>query len=307
MKKILVATEKPFAPAAVVAIRQKCEESGHELILLEKYASTDELMNAITDVDACIIRSDKLTPAVLAAAKQLKIAVRAGAGYDNVNLEAATNQGIVVMNTPGQNSNAVAELVVGMMVYAARGMYNGKPGTELRGKKLGIHAYGNVGSRVAKLAQAFGMTVCAYDPFLKDGVLAADGVENFENVDTMYQTCDYLSLNMPLVEDTKNFVHYSRLLKTKKGVCIINTARKEVICEKGLQMALEDRDDIKYFSDIAPNCAAELKENYPTQVFFTPKKMGASTKEANVNAGVAAINQIINYFANGDTTFQVNK
>lgn len=307
MKKILVATEKPFAAAAVEGIKQACEKANYELVLLEKYTDKQDLLDAVKDVDALIIRSDKVTDEVIAAANNLKIVVRAGAGYDNVNLEAASTKNVVVMNTPGQNSNAVAELVMGMLLYMARNKFTPKAGTELFGKTIGLHAYGNVSKHVARIAKGLGMNVMAYDPFVCNCKMEEDGVVAVDNVDDLYTQCDYISLHMPLIEQTKAFVNYERFIMLKKGATIVNSARKEVVCEEGLLKALAERDDIKYVSDIPPVKTEELMEKYPNQCLFNPKKMGAQTKEANVNAGIAAINQIIDFIENGNTTFQVNK
>lgn len=307
MKKILVATQKPFAAKAVELIKEKCETAGYELILMEKYAEQADLVNAVTDVDAIIVRSDKVTKEVLDNAKKLKVVVRAGAGYDNVDCEAATANGVVVMNTPGQNSNAVAELAFAMMLYMARGKFNGKSGTELKGKKIGIHAYGNVGMNVARIAKGFGMDVYAYDPYVDVAVIEKDSVIPMDNVEEMYKVCDYISLHLPSIPATKKFVNYDLLKVMKPGAALINTARKEVVCEDSIIKILSEGKDFKYASDIAPVNADEMMNKFADNCFFTPKKMGAQTLEANVNAGVAAIDQIINYFENGDNTFQVNK
>ncbi len=306
MKKILVATEKPFAGDALDAIKLEIREAGYELALLEKYTDPADLLAAVKDVDGLIIRSDKVTKEVLDAADNLKIVVRAGAGYDNVDLEAATAKKIVVMNTPGQNSNAVAELAFGMMLLMARNNYNGKSGTELKGKKLGIHAYGNVGKRVAEIAKGFGMEVFAFDPFVDCAMMTADGVTCLESVEALYQTCNYISLHIPANGQTKKSVNYSLLNSMPSPAFLVNTARKEVINEEDLLKIFEDRADFVYLSDIAPDCSAEIMERYPTRAFFTPKKMGAQTAEANLNAGVAAIRQIVGFFEKGDKTYQVN-
>lgn len=306
-KKVLVATQKPFAGEAVEKIKAICDEAGYEMILLEKYAEQADLVNTVKDVNALIIRSDKVTKEVLDNGSELEIVVRAGAGFDNVDCEAAKNNDVVVMNTPGQNSNAVAELAFGMMVYIARGQFNGKPGTELKGKKLGIHAFGNVGINVARIASGFGMEVCAYDPFIDQEVMKDHGVYPVNSAEELYNTCDYISLHLPSVPETQRFVNRKLLTIMKKGATIINTARKEVVCEDGIIEILSIRDDLKYASDIMPVRHEEMKEKLGNRVYFTPKKMGAQTKEANVNAGVAAIDQIKNYFEKGDTTFQVNK
>lgn len=306
-KKILVATQKPFAPEAVEKIRKICDDAGFEMILMEKYAEQSELVEAVKDVNALIIRSDKVTAEVLENADQLEVVVRAGAGYDNVDCETAKSRNVVVMNTPGQNSNAVAELAFGMMVYMARGQFNGKPGTELKGKKLGIHAFGNVGVNVARIAQGFDMEVVAYDPFVPAAKIKEHGVTPLDKVEEMYNTCDYISLHLPSIPETQRFVNRKLLTIMKQGATIINTARKEVVCEDGILEILSKREDLKYASDIAPVRQDEMKEKLGNRVYFTPKKMGAQTKEANVNAGVAAITQIRNFWANGDTTCQVNK
>ncbi|MFH2031000.1 MAG: NAD(P)-dependent oxidoreductase [Bacteroidota bacterium] len=305
--KVLVATDKPFAPSAIKEIKPIVEDAGYEFSLLEKYESPAQLIEAVKDANAVIIRSDIISETVLNEAANLKIVVRAGAGYDNVDLKAASAKGVVVMNTPGQNSNAVAELALGLMVYAARGLFNGKSGTELKGKTLGIHAYGNVGKLVAKIAQGFGMTVGAYDPFVSSESIEADGVKVFDSVEELYSSSQYISLHIPANEKTKKSINYDLLNKMPKGATLVNTARKEVIDEEGLLKLMADRTDFKYLSDIAPDNAGELLGKYEGRCYFTPKKMGAQTAEANNNAGVAAANQIVNFFKNGDTTFQVNK
>lgn len=306
MKKVLVATVKPFHPLAVKGIKEICKKQNLEFLLLEKYADKSELLKAVEDVDALIIRSDKITEEVLNSAKNLKIVVRAGAGYDNVDCKKAAEKNVVVMNTPGQNSNAVAELAFGMMLYLARGKFNGKAGIELKEKKLGIHAYGNVGKNVARIAKGFGMQVFAYDPFVAKETIESDGVTVIENIDELYSQCDYISLHIPLLDATRNFVNEKYFSMMKEGACLINTARKEVVDEESLLKVFSERTDLRYISDIAPDCRKELEEKYPQRTFFTPKKMGAQTMEANVNAGIAAINQIVNYLENGDLTFKVN-
>lgn len=304
--KILIATEKPFAPIAVNAMKREIDQAGFELILLEKYTEASQLMEAASQADAMIIRSDKATKEVLDAAKNLKVIVRAGAGYDNIDLEAATANNIVAMNTPGQNSNAVAELALGFMVMAARNNYNGKAGSELSGKKLGIHAYGNVGKLVGKIAKGFGMEVLAFDPFVNKATIEKDGVKVVNTVEELYKSCEYVSLHIPANEVTKNSINYALLSKMPKGGTLINTARKEVIHEDELIKAMNDRDDLKYYSDIAPNNADFMQEHFANRIFFSPKKMGAQTSEANINAGIAAAKQIIAFFKTGDKTFQVN-
>ena len=307
MKKILVATEKPFAPAAVEKIKEVVDAAGYEFVLLEKYADKAELLNAVADVDAMIIRSDKATREVLEAAKNLKIIIRAGAGYDNIDLEAATDNGIVAMNTPGQNSNAVAELAIGMMVFLARGQFNGKSGTELRGKSLGIHAYGNVGRYVANIARGFGMEIFAFDPFIDNKTIEEDGVTPVDSAEELYKNCQYVSLHIPANDKTKKSIGFDILNSMPKNAVLVNTARKEVIDEEGLLKLMEVREDFKYLSDIAPDCAAEIAEKFAGRFFFTPKKMGAQTAEANINAGIAGATQIVNFLEKGDTTFTVNK
>ncbi|MCK4764672.1 MAG: 3-phosphoglycerate dehydrogenase [Candidatus Aminicenantes bacterium] len=306
-KKILVATVKPFAKAAVESIAEIIKKTGYELVLLESYPDPADLLKAVADVDAMIVRSDKVTPAVFDAAKNLKIVVRAGAGYDNIDLQAATDHKVVVMNTPGQNSNAVAELALGMMVYLARGCFNGKPGTELKGKKFGLHAYGNVGKHVARIAKGFDMEVYALDPYVDKSVIEKDGVTCVNDVKELYSTCRYVSLHIPANRTTIKSINYELLSMMPQNAVLVNPARKEVICEDSLLKIFAAREDFKYIADIAPDCAAEIEAKYPGRFYFTPKKMGAQTAEANVNAGIASINQIIGFFEKGDTTFQVNK
>jgi D-3-phosphoglycerate dehydrogenase len=306
-KKVLVATFKPFDKTAVDNISEICQEAGYELVLLESYTDPKALIEAAADVDALIVRSDEVTPGVFDAAKNLKIVVRAGAGYDNVHLQAATDHGVVVMNTPGQNANAVAELVFGLMLNLARRHYTGKSGTELKGKKLGLHAYGNVGRAVNQIAKGFGMEVYAYDPFIPKEGIKADGVHPVDSVETLYETCDYISLHLPKMKETIGLVNYDLMSKMKKGAAIINTAREEVVDEPSLLRMFAGREDFLYAADVAPKCKDEITEKYGVRSFFTAKKMGAQTAEANINAGIAAIKQIINFFEKGDTTFQVNK
>ena len=306
MTKVLVATEKPFAPAAVTQIKAVLDEAGFEFSLFEKYSGQDELIEAVKDADALIIRSDKITPEVIEAAKNLKIVVRAGAGFDNVNLEAATANNVVVMNTPGQNSNAVAELALGLMVFQARNQFAGGSGTELNGKKLGIHAYGNVGRHVARIAKGFGMEIYAYDPFIPKESMEAEGVIVCDSAESMYEVCDYVSLHIPANDKTRQSINYKLLSLMKDNATIVNTARKEVINEDDLIKIFEEKSGFKYISDIAPANASVLNERFSGRCFFTPKKMGAQTGEANVNAGVAAAKQITQYIKKGDTTFKVN-
>ena len=305
--KVLIATEKPFAPAAVEGIKKEVSEAGYELALLEKYTEKKQLLDAVADADALIIRSDKIDNEVFDAAKQLKIVVRAGAGYDNVDLTAATAHKVVVMNTPGQNSNAVAELVLGLLVYAVRNFYNGKTGTELKGKKLGILAFGNVGRNVARIAKGFGMDVYAFDAFCPASAIEAAEVTPVASRDELFEKCDIVSLHIPATDETRNSINYDVVTKLPKNGILINTARKEVIDEGGLIKALAEREDLKYIADIAPERAAEFAEKFPGRYFATPKKMGAQTKEANINAGIAAACQIVGFLKDGITKFQVNK
>ena len=304
--KVLVATEKPFAAAAVNGIRKEVEEASNELVLLEKYTEKQQLLDAVKDVDAMIIRSDKVDADVLDAAKQLKIVVRAGAGYDNIDLEAATAHNVIAENTPGQNSNAVAELVFGMLVYAVRNFYNGKAGTEIMGKKLGILAFGNVGRNVARIAKGFGMEVYAYDAFCPKDVIEAAGVHAVDSQEALFETCDVVSLHIPATPETRQSINHDLVAKMKKGGILVNTARKEVIDEAGLIALMNEREDLKYVTDIKPDADAEFAK-FEGRYFSTPKKMGAQTAEANINAGIAAAKQINAYFKDGCTKFQVNK
>ena len=306
--KVLVATEKPFAKKALEGIREIVEGAGYEFALLEKYADRSELLAAVADADALIVRSDKVTAEVIAAAPNLKIVVRAGAGYDNVDLAAASARGIVVMNTPGQNSNAVAELAVAMMIFMARNRFTPGTGSEIQGKTLGIHAYGNVGRLVGRKGKALGMRVVAYDPFVSDPqVFAADGVEQVSSVEELYRVSDYLSLHIPATPQTTGSIGYELLTSMPKGATLVNTARKEVIDEQGVMRALTEREDLKYVTDIAAAVQPEFDEKFGKRVFATAKKMGAETAEANLNAGLAAARQIVGFFTDGCTRFQVNK
>lgn len=306
--KILVATEKPFARKAVEGIREIVEGAGFGLALLEKYTDKSELLSAVADADALIIRSDKVTAEVIDAAKNLKIVVRAGAGYDNVDLAAASARGIVVMNTPGQNSNAVAELALAMMIFMARNRFTPGTGSEIQGKTLGIHAYGNVGRLVARKGKALGMRVAAFDPFVSDPeVFRADGVDQVSSVEELYKMSDFLSLHIPATPETKGSIGYELLMSMPAGATLVNTARKEVIDEAGLMRALAERGDLKYATDIAPAVQPELEEKFGNRVFATAKKMGAETAEANLNAGLAAARQVVDFFKTGCTRFQVNK
>lgn len=306
MKKILVATEKPFAAEAVEGIRKEIEAAGHQLVLLEKYTDKAQLLEAVADVDAMIVRSDKVTADVLDAAKQLKIVVRAGAGYDSIDTAAAKERGVVVENTPGQNSNAVAELVFGLLVYAVRNFYNGKAGTELKGKKLGILAFGNVGRNVARIAAGFGMDVYAYDAYCPKEAIESAGVKAADSREDLFKGCDIVSLHIPATPETKQSIGRDLAMSMKKGAIIINTARKEVINEPELLAVMAERTDLKYITDIKTDADAEFAQ-FEDRYFSTPKKMGAQTAEANTNAGIAAARQINAYFESGDTKFQVNK
>lgn len=304
--KVLIATDKPFAKVAVDGIRAEVEAAGFELALLEKYTQKQELLDAVVDADAIIIRSDIIDADVIAAAKNLKIVVRAGAGYDNVDLEAATAAGVCVMNTPGQNANAVAELVFGMLIYAVRNFFNGTSGTELTGKKLGIHAFGNVGRNVARIANAFGMKVYAFDRFCSDDSIRAAGVEPVSSVNALYKDCDIISLHIPANKDTKQSINFEVLSQMPKGAVLVNTARKEVIHDADLVRYMDENPTFKYVTDILPDNHAELMEKFPGRYFSTPKKMGAQTAEANVNAGIAAAKQIVDFLVNGNQKFRVN-
>ena len=304
--KVLVATEKPFAKVAVDGIRKVVEENGYELALLEKYTDVNDLYKAVADADALIVRSDKVTKEVIDHANNLKIVVRAGAGYDNLDLEACTAKGIVAMNTPGQNSNAVAELVMGMLVYAVRNFYNGKSGSELMGKKLGLLAFGNVGRNVARIAKGFGMDVYAFDEFVPAEKIEEAGVHAVANRDALFETCDVVSLHIPATAETKQSINYAVVNKMHKGGILVNTARKEVINEPELLKLMAERTDLKYITDIMPDADADFKA-FEGRYFATPKKMGAQTEEANINAGLAAANQIADFFKTGNKRFQVNK
>lgn len=305
--KVLVATQKPFAPVAVEGIREVLDGKGHELVLLEKYTDKKQLLDAVADVAALIVRSDKVDAEVLDAAKNLQIVVRAGAGYDNIDLQAATEHDVCVENTPGQNSNAVAELVFGMTVMAVRNMYDGTSGIELRGKTLGIHAFGQVGRNVARIAGGFGMQVSALDPYCPDSVMEDAGVSPVHDIRELYSRNKFVSLHIPATPETTRSVGYDLITLMPKGGVLINTARKEVIDEDGLQKALRERPDLKYVADVKPDNADALLEGFPGRVFFTPKKMGAQTAEANINAGIAAARQIAEFFETGAAPFRVNK
>ena len=305
--QVLVATEKPFAPVAVQGIREVVEGAGMQLALLEKYTDKAQLLEAVQSADALIIRSDKVDEAVLAAAPNLKIVVRAGAGYDNVDLAAATAHNVCVMNTPGQNSNAVAELVFGLLVSGVRNFYNGTAGIELKGKKLGILAYGNVGRNVARIAKGFGMEIYAYDAFCPAEVIEADGVKAVGSTAELFQTCQIVSLHIPATAETKGSINFALMSTMPNGAIVINTARKEVMDEAGLAQMFDNRPDFKYLTDVMPAIHADLSETYTGRYFSTPKKMGAQTAEANINAGIAAAKQIVDFLENGNRKYQVNK
>jgi len=305
--KILVATEKAFAPAALVQIREVSMAGGHDLVLLENYKSAEEFIAAVSDADALIVRSDKVTRDIIAAAGKLRIVVRAGAGYDNIDLEACTARGIVAMNTPGQNSNAVAELVFGLMLYHARGGFNGKTGNELRGNTLGIHAFGNVGKYVAAIARGLGMITYAFDPFVHDNIIVSSGVKVCRSSEELYSKCRYLTLHMPANSSTLKSIGYDLLFRMPPDAVLVNSARKEIINEEDLLRVFNDRHDFSYLADVEPDCKAVFEEKYKGRFFFTAKKMGAQTEEANINAGIAAARQIVDYFKTGNEKFRVNK
>ncbi len=305
--KVLVATSKPFAKVAVDGIRKEIEAAGFELALLEKYTEKSALLDAVKDADAIIIRSDIVDAEVFDAAKQLKIVVRAGAGYDNVDLASATAHGVCVMNTPGQNANAVAELVAGLMVFAVRNFYNGTSGIELMGKKLGIHAFGNVGRNVARIVKGFGMDVYAFDAYCPKEVIEAAGVHACASVEEMYKTCQFISLHLPATDETKNSIGRNLVGLMPKGAVLVNSARKEIINEEELITLMQEREDLKFVSDIAPAAADKFQQLFADRYFATPKKMGAQTAEANINAGIAAAKQIVGFIKDGCTKFMVNR
>jgi D-3-phosphoglycerate dehydrogenase len=307
MKKVLIATEKPFAGVAVGGMKNILEKAGYETVILEKYASADEFYRAVAGADALIVRSDKVTKEIVASAPRLKIVVRAGAGYDNLDLTACSVAGVVAMNTPGQNSNAVAELAIGMMIYMARNCWDPGTGTELKGKKLGIHAYGNVGKLVAALGKGFGMDVYAFDPFVASALIKKDSVIPVTEVADLYSGCHYVSLHVPASAQTKRSIGYDLISLMPKGGILVNTARKEVIDEEGMLKALMERNDLRYATDVAPDALAKLQDSVGPRIFATSKKMGAETAEANINAGLAAAQQIVDFFEKDDRRFQVNK
>jgi D-3-phosphoglycerate dehydrogenase len=304
---ILVATEKAFSPVAIRQIREVTEAAGYTLVLLENYTDKSQFLNAVSNADALIVRSDKVTSEVLNSASQLKIVVRAGAGYDNLDLQACTARNIVAMNTPGQNSNAVAELVFELLLYQIRGGFSGKTGSELRGKTLGLHGFGNVGKYVADIARGFGMDIYAYDPFVAERIMKNNNAKQCTDIDEMYSKCQYISIHMPLNEKTMKLVGYELLKKMPQNGVLVNTARKEVVDEAGLLKIFEERKDICYLSDIEPDCKSVFEEKYKGRFIFTAKKMGAQTEEANINAGVAAARQIVDYFIKGIEKYRLNK
>jgi D-3-phosphoglycerate dehydrogenase len=306
MQTILVATDKPFAKVAVDGIKEIIKNAGFEIKLLEKYTSKDQLLDAVKDVEAIIVRSDIIDQQVIDAAKKLKIAVRAGAGYDNIDLKAASERGIVVMNTPGQNANAVAELAFGLMIYLNRNCFNGSSGIELRGKSLGIHAYGNIGRIVGAIAKGMGMNVYAHDPFVDKVIVENDGVTYIQEVKDLYRKCQYVSVNLPANKETKESLNFDLLNLMPPGATLVNTARKELVHEPSLLRMFSERKDFRYVTDVAPDCHEQIRADAPNRYFATPKKMGAQTEEANVNAGLAAAKQIVNFLTKGDKTFQVN-
>lgn len=306
MHTILVATDKPFAKVAVEGIREIVKNAGFELKLLEKYTSKEQLLDAIKDVDAVIVRSDILDEQVIQSAGKLKIAVRAGAGYDNIDLNASTAKGVVVMNTPGQNANAVAELAFGAMIYLNRNFFNGTSGVELRGKTLGIHAYGHIGRIVARIAKGMGMDVFAHDPFVDKIVIENDGIKHLADVRDLYSKCQYISANLPANKETKESINFDLMRLMPEGATIVNTARKEIIHEPSLLKMFTERKDFRYITDVAPDCQEQIKAEFAARYYATPKKMGAQTEEANINAGLAAARQIVNFLKKGDRTFQVN-
>jgi len=307
MRKVLIATEKPFAPVALTQITATLEKAGYMVCKLEKYASKSELLDAVKDVCALIVRSDRIDSEVIEAAKELKIVVRAGAGFDNLDLAACTEKEMVAMNTPGQNSNAVAELAIGMMIYMARGQFKGGAGSELKGKTVGVYGCGNIGRRVAKIAQGLGMKVVALDPCITKVSMEPYDVSVVKGVDELFGLSDYLSLHIPLNDNTRKSVNFELMNRMPKGATLINTARKEVIDEDGLMEMLEKRPDFKFISDIAPDCHDELSGKFDLRYYSTPKKQGAETSEANYNAGVAAAEQIVAFFDNNDQTYRVNR
>ena len=305
--KILVATEKPFSPVAIRQIREITEAAGFKLVLLEKYTDNSLLLDAVCDADGLIVRSDKVTNDVLNTAKQLKIVVRAGAGYDNLDIQSCTAHNVIAMNTPGQNANAVAELVFELILYKIRGGFSGQTGSELRGKTIGLHAFGNVGKYVADIARGFGMDIYAYDPFVSERIMKNNSAKQITDIDDMYSRCQYISLHMPLNDITRKTIGYELLKKMPRNGVLVNTARKELIDEEGILKIFEERKDLSYLSDIEPDCKSIFEEKYNGRFIFTAKKMGAQTEEANINAGAAAARQIVDYFNKGIEKYRLNK
>lgn len=306
MPTILVATDKPFARQAVNGIKEIAAAAGFQVKLLEKYTTKEQLLEAVRDVESIIVRSDIVDEAVIAAANKLKIVVRAGAGYDNIDLKAATARNIVVMNTPGQNANAVAELAFGTMIYLNRNFFNGTSGVELRGKTIGLHAYGHVGRLIGLIAKGMGMDVFAHDPYVDKILIENDGVKNLDNAKDLYSKCQYVTVNLPLNKDTRESINFELLSLMPEGATLVNPARKEIIHEASLLKMFSERKDFRYVTDTAPDCHQQLQAEFGTRYYATPKKMGAQTEEANINAGLAAARQIVKFLTKGDRTFQVN-
>lgn len=305
--KILVATEKPFAPIAVRQISGVIEAAGYEVKFLENYKDVSELLAAVADADGLIVRSDLVTEQVLDAAKKLKIVVRAGAGYDNLDIKACTAHNVVAMNTPGQNSNAVAELVFELILFQIRGGFSGKTGSELRLKTIGLHGFGNVGKYVADIAKGFGMDIYSFDPFVAERVMKNNNAKQITHLAELYRKCQYISLHFPSNEHTNKSVTYELMMSMPPNAVLVNTARKEIIDEEGLLRVFEERSDFSYLADVEPNCKKVFEEKYKGRYIFTAKKMGAQTEEANINAGAAAARQIVNFFRTGSQKYRINK
>lgn len=306
-KTILIATEKPFSAETINIIRQKIDQAtGFNLTLLEGYTTKNELLEALIGVDGLVVRSDKINAEILKSSDNLRIIIRAGSGYDNIDLDAAIEKDIVVMNTPGQNANAVAELAFALMLVLIRKNFQGNIGTELKGKRIGMQGYGNIGKCMGLIAKGFGMRICAYDPYISPIIMENDGVECCESLAKLFSDCDFISVNIPINKETIKTIDYNLLSKTKKNAVLVNTARKEVINEADLMQWLQESQGFRYASDIAPDCRKEIVEKYPDKTLFTARKMGAQTNEANIHGATAAIQQIINFFEKGDRTYQVN-
>ena len=306
-KKILLATEKPFTKQTVEDIKNIIEKSGNSFKLLENYKTPKDLISSLSDINGLIIRSDKITKEIIDSSPNLKIIVRAGAGVDNIDLSEATNKKIVVMNTPGQNANAVAELVFGLLIYALRNFYSGKIGTELKGKKLGLLAFGQVGRNVARIAKGFEMEIYSYDAYVPKNILEENGIKAVNNAEELFEKCDIISLHIPATDETIKSINYELCKKMKKNAVLINTARKEVINEDEIIKLMEERNDLIYITDLMPDKHDIFLDKFKGRYYSTPKKMGAQTEEANINAGKAAANQIVDFFKTGNTKFQVNK